>query len=42
MLGVEEEERGERRDRGVLVGWEGEEVRREERLVFDLHNATLV
>ena len=43
MLGEEaEEERGVRRGRGVLVRWEGEEVRREGRVGFDLHIATLV
>ena len=41
MLGVEaEEERG--RGGGMLVEWEGDEVRREGRVVFDLRISTLV
>ena len=42
-VGVEAaEERGEGRGGGVLVEWEGEEVRREGRVVFDLRISTLV
>ena len=43
MLGVEVvKDRWEGSGLGVLVGWEGEEVRMEGRVGFDLHLATLV